>query len=329
MKLSIIVPVYNTEKYLPACLDSAVSGGAEGYEIIIVNDGSTDGSQAVIDNYVNQYPQLIRSVTTENGGLGAARNVGIDMARGEYLQFLDSDDRLSENAVPEMLETVRSGYDIYIFHMVSVTESGNTVGTLSGCGRRGEVSLSRYPRLLTELPSACNKLIRRRLFTDTGIRFPSRVWYEDLRTIPKLYLHTDSIFVTGCLWYEYLMRQGSITNSTKLMRNLEITDAVDDLLGYYRRQGQYDRYAPELEYVCFYNQFLTSSVRVCSADPRCPAVEQLKRDFLSRCPEWKSNKYIKVMSTRHKLLTWLLMRGMGRSVALLMRLNSRMRGKQF
>ena len=96
MKLSIIVPVYNTAEYLPKCLDSVICPGIDGYEIIIVNDGSIDSSEAVAKSYVNQHPELIRLITTENGGLGQARNTGIENAHGEYLLFLDSDDSLSD-----------------------------------------------------------------------------------------------------------------------------------------------------------------------------------------------------------------------------------------
>ena len=109
MKLSIIVPVYNTAEYLPKCLDSVICPGVDSCEIIIVNDGSTDSSKTVAESYVNRYPELIRLITTENGGLGQARNVGIENAHGEYLLFLDSDDSLSDNAVPEIMEALAAG----------------------------------------------------------------------------------------------------------------------------------------------------------------------------------------------------------------------------
>ena len=83
LKLSIIVPVYNVEKYLPKCIDSLICGDG-GYEIILINDGSTDGSPDILADYAARYPALIRIITTPNGGLGHARNTGIDAAMGGY-----------------------------------------------------------------------------------------------------------------------------------------------------------------------------------------------------------------------------------------------------
>ena len=95
MKLSVIVPVYNVEKYLRECLDSLAAQTLRDYELILVNDGSTDGSQALIDEYTARFPRLITAMTVTNGGQGRARNFGIERARGEYLGFVDSDDSVA------------------------------------------------------------------------------------------------------------------------------------------------------------------------------------------------------------------------------------------
>ena len=107
-KLSIVIPVYNVEKYLAKCLDSVIFPGLDSYEVIVVNDGSTDGSGTIAADYAARYPSLLRLIEQENGGLGAARNTGLEAARGEFVCFLDSDDWLRENAVPEMLEKLEA-----------------------------------------------------------------------------------------------------------------------------------------------------------------------------------------------------------------------------
>ena len=96
MKVSIIVPVYNTEKYVAKTLDSLVNQTLNSYEIIVVNDGSTDNSQEIIKEYTKKYPNLIQAYYKENGGLGSARNYGLQYAKGEYVGFVDSDDWRSE-----------------------------------------------------------------------------------------------------------------------------------------------------------------------------------------------------------------------------------------
>ncbi len=323
MKLSIVIPVYNTREYLAACLGSVLDPDAEDYEIVIVNDGSTDDSGQLAAEYVGRFPERIRLITTENGGLGAARNVGLEAAQGDFVFFLDSDDALSPGALPEMLEALTPERDIVIFDFLSVDQSGRVLERLPRCARTGALSLKEYPQLIREYPSGCNKLCRRSLFLDSGIRFPGRVWYEDLRTMPKLYPLTDRIWSTGKAWYRYLVRPGSITKGAALERNLEIIDAVDDLLGYYRAQGLYEQYADELEYVAFYNLFLTASVRVCLGDPDSPVLPALRKAWTTRFPDFRHSGWYRSLPKKYLLLTKLLFAGQYRAVAALMRLREK------
>jgi len=327
MKLSIIIPVYNTREYLAACLDSVVDSACGDYEIVIVNDGSTDDSGIIAAGWASRYPGLIRVITTENGGLGAARNVGLEAARGDYLLFVDSDDTLSAGALREMLNTLDGSFDIGIFDILQVNPSGDTVGTIYGCTERGDFTLSESPRLLFEPPSACNKLFRRSLFLDSGVRFPGRVWFEDLRTIPKLYPLAGTIRNLAKPWYRYLIRPGSITNNANAARNLEIIDAAAEIIAHYKAAGLYERYEDELCYMAFYNVFLTASVRVNAADPDSAVQEQLMQWFLQSFPDWRDNPYVKSQGSKHRLLTELLMRRKRKSVHLIMQLNSKAKNK--
>ena len=103
MKLSIVIPIYNVRNYLSACVESVLLPDRSDYEIILVNDGSTDDSGVIAAEYASRFPDTVRLITTENGGLGAARNVGLEAAAGDFVFFLDSDDRLAEEALPEIL----------------------------------------------------------------------------------------------------------------------------------------------------------------------------------------------------------------------------------
>lgn len=327
MKLSIVIPVYNTRDYLAACVESALDDSRGDYELILVNDGSTDDSGVIAGEYARRYPSLVRLITTENGGLGAARNVGLEHARGEYLLFLDSDDSLEKGALAEILDALDGGFDIAVFDLRQVNPEGGTVGIMQGCGRDGDFTLDGYPELLSQLPSACNKLFRRSLFTDSGVRFPGRVWFEDLRTVPKLYPLAGTIRYIPRAWYRYLVRPGSITNSANAARNLEIIDAAEELLSWYRQAGLYERYEPQLCAMAHYNAFLTSSVRVNGADPGSGVQEELLRWFVSAFPRWRENPYIRALPIKHRLLSFLLMHRMRRSVHLIMRLNDARKNK--
>ncbi len=133
MKLSIIIPAYNMEDYLSKCLDSVIYPELRDYEIIVVNDGSTDHTASIASDYVRRLPSLIRLISTPNGGLGHARNVGLDNASGDYLLFLDSDDSLSPGALPEIMDTLGRGYDIFIFDLVAVNTKGAFIKNILGC----------------------------------------------------------------------------------------------------------------------------------------------------------------------------------------------------
>lgn len=327
LKLSVIIPVYNVEKYLRACLDSVLYPEREDYEIIAVNDGSTDGSPAVCAEYAGRWPELVRTVTTPNGGLGHARNTGLELARGKYLLFLDGDDTLSENALPEILETAERDFDICFFDLVSVTESGRALKSSQGCSLEGSFSLESYPELLFEMPSACCKLWRRELFTASGILFPDRLWFEDMATSPRLYARAEKLFSVRKTWYRYLQRPGSITNSASLARNLEIITAVDTVLDDYKALGLYEKYLPQLEYMVFYNQLLTSSTRVNLVDRNSPVQDRLLEDFQAKFPHYRENRYIREMPGKYKLLLSLIERRQHLALNQVMRLNDRVKGK--
>lgn len=327
LKLSIIIPVYNVENYLRRCLDSAIRPGLEGYEIIIVNDGSTDSSPEVASEYAVRYSGLVSLISTPNGGLGHARNTGIDAAQGEYLLFLDSDDSLSESAVEEALEALEAGFDIGIFDFVSINEQGRQLKYTKGCPREGTFALDEYPELLFLPPNACGKLWRRSLFTENGIKFPDRMWFEDLATSPRLYLKAEKIQAIARPWYNYLLRPGSITNSANIERNLEIISAVDMVLEHYRREGCFERYRDELEYMAIFHQLITASVRVNLLDTESPVQDKLLQDMADKFPDYKNNPLLKKAGFKYRLLCRLISGKNRAAVNKIMTLNNLLKRK--
>ena len=336
IRLSVIIPVYNVEDYVAKCLDSLISPAAEAlsrgekpdYEIIAVNDGSTDSSPVIVQDYVNHYPQFIRLITTENMGQGHARNVGIDEAQGEYLYFIDSDDYLAPGAMGEMLRTLDGSYDILIFDSIAVNVDGGEINYYRGCSMAENIDLKNFPELLLENPICGGSICRKSIYTDNAIRFPSRVWFEDFRTLLKLYAFTDKIAYTPKAWHRYLQRSGSVTNNKNAERNLEIIPAVDDLIDFYTGLGRGEELAGVLEYMAFHHEFLTASVRVNLADRHSGAQDKLREDFLGKFPNYASNPYVRTMSRKHKLLTTLLMHRQYLAVHIIMKLNNRLKVKK-
>lgn len=326
-KLTVMIPVYNIEGYLEKCLNSVIYPQLPDYEIVLVNDGSTDSSGDICHRYAEKYPQLIRVIDTPNGGLGAARNVGIKAAEGEYILFLDSDDYLKEGAIPEIMETLSLGYDMCIFDIRSVSEDGRTLKYVHGCQKEGFLSLEEFPQLLFEMPSAWNKVYRRCLFTDNGIYYPGRVWYEDMYVTPWLYTKAKRIYSVHKDWHNYLQRAGSITNNKNTARNLEIIDAVNAMLDAYRREGLFEKYRTELEYSAFYNQVLTSVTRVNLADRNSEVQDRLVADYLSKFPDYEKNPYVKALPPKYRLIHLLIKARLRLPLHILMKLNNKIKGK--
>ena len=211
MKLSIIVPVYNAEKYLGACLDSLVGQTIDDYEIILINDGSKDGSQAIIDDYKAKYPALITSLTVENGGQGRARNIGIRMAKGEYLGFVDSDDWVDPQMFEKLYRAAReTGADMAQCDAVECWADGRTV----------YADMTRYREKMAIPTHVWNKLIRRS--AAEGVAFAEGLWYEDLAYVVKLILRVDKIANVHESLYFYRCGQTSTMNNNNDRKNLDM-----------------------------------------------------------------------------------------------------------
>ena len=231
--VSIIVPVYNTEKYLSKCLDSLVSQTLESIEIIIVNDGSTDSSQEIIDRYREKYPSKIISLVKENGGLGDARNYGIKHASGKYVAFIDSDDWVTENMMERMyMAAIDNHAEIVLCDIYGVDDkTGYTVVEEAPYeNNEGILEKTNLVRLST-LPvtvSACTKIYRREIFE--RFQFPLG-WYEDMALIPTIYSYVNRVYYLSEPHYSYRWnRQGSIQSQKSSRKTLEILNSKQNIL---------------------------------------------------------------------------------------------------
>ena len=213
MKISVIVPVYNLEKYIRQCLESVLNQTYRDLEILAVNDGSKDSSKEILDAYALKDPR-ITVLDKPNGGLSDARNCGMDHMTGEYVVFIDSDDVIDPDMVGHLLEAAeKTGSDIAVSDMEYFYEDGRT-GYSDG-GQFTCTNVRETPGLIAINNSACNKLFRSELFLD--VRFPKGLWYEDLATIPILLCKAGSVVKVNEALYRYRQRSGSIINMTSVV----------------------------------------------------------------------------------------------------------------
>ena len=308
MLFSVIVPVYNVADYLPKCMDALLRQTCNSWEIILVDDGSTDGrSGALCDEYAAMHPTLVRVIHQDNGGLGAARNAGIAVANGDYLFFVDSDDWIADDTLYRLTQEIEQTHaDMYIFSLRYVSDNGETPAEPRPSGRNpGLRTLQDTPNLLLDPPSACIRICRRELFLNTQIRFPGRVWYEDLCTTPKLFLEANSIVVLDDPFYCYLLRQGSIMRNSNLRRNLEILNALETVRSYYEAKGVLERYRPQLTLLAV-DDCCAAAQRVLMADPRADYLPEFLNYVKKNFPAYRREPMLKRLGKKKLILLRLL-----------------------
>ena len=213
IKVSIVIPVYNVEQYLKKCLDSAVKQTLQEIEIIAVNDGSIDNSLKILEEY-SQRDNRITIITQENQGLSGARNTGIKCAKGEYLLFLDSDDYI-EHDMAEVLykRAIKENADVVICRYKQVDINGNTKYKSGITDTFSKEQHFRRVLAAQSFSMACDKLFKRDLFVSNDILFPLGLYHEDVYTTYKLFFYAKSICVEEKYFYNWLVRQGSISKS--------------------------------------------------------------------------------------------------------------------
>ena len=320
-KASVIVPVYKVEEYLEKCVQSILAQTERDFELILVDDGSPDRCGALCDSLAQTDPR-IRVIHQENQGLGGARNTGIREARGDWLLLVDSDDWIEPKILEKAMEAgLREEADLVMFAFRTVDEQGRELGVFrENMPKERGIGLQEHKEALLTAPCAWNKLYRRSFFQGTGLAYPPRVWYEDLRTTPKLMAKAGRMVFLDEVGYNYLQRQGSIMKSANLERNREILDAFDDLLPWFRKEGLFEAYRRELEYLAVFHVYLTAGVRVALADRKSPLLRELPAYVEERFPGWRQNPYLPKLGGKRRLLVSLLQKKWYWAVSLLFKL---------
>lgn len=243
--ISIIVPVYNVEMYLEECVNSIINQTYKKLEIILVDDGSTDNSSKICDNFAEK-DNRIKVIHKENGGLSDARNAGIEIANGKFIQFIDSDDYIDLDMI-ELLYNNAKKYNAdismcshYILAEECTPEGTNTLTVYNRVEVLKEVLLDEKVRSY-----AWNKLFASKLFKE--IRFPKGKVFEDILTIPKLFEKANTIVLDDVSKYYYRQRKGSILHiQTKELRLAYINSALE-IMNFIREKE------PSLDEYCAYN----------------------------------------------------------------------------
>ncbi len=294
-EVSVIVPIYNIQKYLPKCVDSILAQTFQDYELILVNDGSKDDSLSICREYEKK-DRRITVIDKPNGGLSDARNSGMAKAKGKYISFIDGDDFIE----PEMLEKSvtklnETGADIVMFDIYQYyVETGKKEIIRNVYDENTVYTLKEHPEMITRIKNAAwNKVYRLSLFRDHGITYPWGCYYEDLGTTYRLLARADKIAFINEPLYDYLQdRPGNITHTFN-MNAYHVLDMVKITVDDYKKLGIYEKYYEELKFLGCVN------IIECLKKTRNCTDEQMVNKYIQVCfwfirntwPEFPKCKY--------------------------------------
>lgn len=292
MKISIIVPVYNTESYLEECLNSLVQQTLNGIEILVVDDGSTDGSLKIAEHFQDQFPWKVKVFAKENGGQASARNVALERAQGEYLGFVDSDDWVDTTMYQQMYEAaVEQSADIVICDMVDHYPDHSIYHHASTFEDKFKVT-----------GSACNKIFKKELVgTDV---FSCGLWYEDFEFTTKQLMKTENIATVHKGFYHCHCREESTMNNNNSLKNLDILSVLENLRQFIQEKGWQERYAQTLEYLYLDHVLITSVNRVQrqTGKEKRGVIRQMIKTVRKKYPTFVLHKVFREMPRNRKIV---------------------------
>ena len=285
--VSIIVPVYNVEKYIKKCIDSIINQTYQNLEIILVDDGSPDKCGEICEEY-SKKDNRIKVIHKENGGVSDARNAGLEKATGEYIAFIDSDDYIDKNYISTLYNMcITNKAEIAQCSFKRVTDNQianekdveNKIVNMSGIEAIKNIFKENY----IEYTVAWNKLYKKSLFDN--IKYPKGKLHEDEATTYKLFYEAKIVSVTNEKLYYYYIRQNSITNTKFSLRRLDYIEELEEQLKFFNDRNEEDIY---LEVYYRYARSLLLFYFKCKTIENS---EQIQNELYSKFKE--SVKYLK------------------------------------
>ena len=301
--ISFIVPVYNAEKTLETCVESVLVQQERNLaELILVNDGSSDASQTIIDRYASEYPNIVKSIAKENGGPGSARNEGIRNASGKYITFLDSDDTLE----PEYLSVVSDAIKMQHPDLI-IIDYNRIYQKKQGVFERwykfnkrvlysDSITIQSNPEIIaTAEVAAWLRIIKRDiLLSDERLLFSDNKLGEDLEAVLKWYLKVEKIAVLNRKLYNYVIRPYSLNFSAyNLLDFLRVQESVSS---YYEEKGMLLMYKSQLEYLFTKHLLISGLMRLWTYGKKDSYVIflKLRNELMVHFPKFHNNKFLSV-----------------------------------
>lgn len=253
IKISVIVPVYNVEKYLKRCLDSIISQNLKEIEILIINDCSPDNSLKIIQEYMRKDERIILINKEKNEGISSARNSGVKIAKGEYILMIDSDDWIEQNYFKDMYNVAsKNNADIVISDFFHDYNGKKIIYKTDQYGKREEELTKR--KIFENLGkgksaySVCNKLVKREIYENNKIKFLEGTSAgDDLVVTPILFYYSNKIIKLDKAYLHYIQNPKSITKKPKYSELVDVYHSLNGLEKFFKDKG-YDYFLKDLRF---------------------------------------------------------------------------------
>lgn len=302
MLISFIVTVFNGEKTISNCLNSILfQKKSIPFEIIIINDGSNDGTLKIIENYQKQHCDKIKIIHQTNKGPGKSRNEGIHNSCGEYIAFIDGDDSISCDYTEHVNEVITTHHpDLLVIGYHRLYErKKNFFERNFQFNKWNEKEIEIVPKynpsFISKTEAACwLKIIKRKIFfEEKDLHFSNLRIGEDLEASLKWYLHADKVIVTNAKLYNYHIRQGTLSSDTKYL--LEFTNIMKSVCELYKSKKQFEHFQLELEYIFTMHVLISNLLRLYKNRNKnnYEILIKLRQTLIEQFPNFQKNQYLK------------------------------------
>ena len=302
-KLSIVALVYNLEKYLPRCLDSLVNQTLDGIEILCVDDGSKDSAPQIIDDYANRYPDLVKAFHKENGGEFTTRNYGLEIAQGEYVTFVDTDDYVEPNWAEKLYNAAKENdADMAVcgFERIDLATGKVVSRDMTGFGNAVKKVNALDDFCVFINPAPWNKIYKREKVKD--LRFKNFRGFNDMIFLASSYSKVEKIAFVSDVLYHYFLRYDSQIHSVNEQDVNNFKKYLLELKDLYVQEGKYENMQDIISFLVFLHLGMSVMYRA-SYDKSIKMGSMLKdtvRYMDENFKSWRKNKFLRFgYSFRH------------------------------
>ena len=292
MRFSIIIPVYNVEKYIDKCLDTVMNQTYDDYEVIVVNDETPDNSMAIVEKYAKDFPGKIQMIHQKNTRQGGARNNGVSRAQGEYLLFVDSDDYVSRDMLKTLDTRLKENpCDVLAFQHMTVTPEGKEIPQYyDGTLQPGVYHPEEDKEIVFLSCNPWGKAFRREFYVESGMKFPEKLLYEDAVT-RLVYAMASTVVLCEDRLYYYVQSSNSSMRRTISEKMLDILTVTDLVIDDFQKNGIYETFREPLDCALIYGiLYVLDLINNVQKDHpiQIPMADYLQSHF----PAYRENPYV-------------------------------------